>query len=72
MKKNVGTIDRIIRLVAAALLLYMGFLDNPIVSAGTFKIVIGIFGVLILFSAFLEYCPLYLLVDLNTRCNKQD
>ena len=63
MKKNVGTIDRVIRLIVAvalAVFFYTG------VISGTVGIVLMVFsGVFVLVSLF-SFCPLYLPLGINT------
>ena len=66
MKKNVGTVDRSIRFIVGAILVYIGFFSNPIISGGNFRSLIGIFGVIIFLSATASICPMYWLVDINT------
>ena len=68
MQKNVGTVDMLIRLVIAIALGYIGFFDNPIVSAGTSQSVIKIVAFLPLLTGLLRFCPLYKLIGLST-CN---
>jgi len=72
MKKNVGVIDMIIRLLFSAGLCYIGFFDNPIVSAGTPQTIIKFIALLPLLTGLLRFCPLYTLVGLNTcsACKK--
>ena len=66
MEKNVGTVDMIIRLVIAVTLAYIGFFDNPVVSAGTSQNVIKVFAFLPLLTGLLRFCPLYKMIGLNT------
>lgn len=63
MKKNMGTLDRSIRLAVAliiAVLFYMGILPSTI---GVILLVIAAVFVL---TSFVSFCPLYSLVGLNT------
>ncbi|MEI6575507.1 MAG: DUF2892 domain-containing protein [Bacteroidota bacterium] len=63
MKKNVGTIDRIVRFViviAIAILLFTGK------GSGTLAIILGIVGFISLFTGLFRFCALYSLVGLNT------
>lgn len=58
MKKNVGKIDRIIRLLSGLFLLSL-LLWGP-------KTWWGLIGIFPLLSAFSGYCPLYSLLGINT------
>ncbi len=65
MTTNMGTIDRILRLVAAAILLYAAFATSLLGSGALFALALGIaaiFGI----TAVVGMCPLYRLVGINT------
>ncbi len=64
MKQNVGTIDRIIRIVAA---LAIGALYATGVISGTVAIVLGVLAVVFIATSFLGFCPLYLPFGLSTK-----
>lgn len=66
MEKNVGTVDMIIRLLIAIALGYIGFFENPIVSAGTSQNIIKIVAFLPLLTGLMRFCPLYKLIGLST------
>lgn len=66
MEKNVGTVDMVIRLVIAVALGYIGFFENPIVSAGLSKTIIKFVVLLPLLTGLLRFCPLYKLIGLST------
>lgn len=72
MEKNVGTFDMIIRLVIAIGLGYIGFFDNPVVSAGTSQTIIKIVAFLPLLTGLMRFCPLYKLIGLSTCPCDQD
>jgi hypothetical protein len=72
MRKNVGGVDRVIRVIIAIALMYIGFFPNPIVSGGMFRIVIGIVGGFVLLAALFGVCPLYLMADINTTKCEED
>lgn len=72
MQRNVGTVDMIIRLVIAIVLGYIGFFENPIVSAGTSQNVVKIVAFLPLLTGLLRFCPLYKLIGLDTCCASCD
>ena len=67
MKANVGTVDRVFRLVAGAALIafgYMGGLASPWNA-----VAIGAGSVFVL-TALIKFCPLYPLLGINT-CGKK-
>jgi len=64
LKKNVGTIDRIIRIIAAlaiGIALYVGALT------GTVAVVAGIVTALLLLTGAVSFCPLYAALKITTR-----
>jgi hypothetical protein len=64
MKKNVGSADRIVRIVAAlaiGLLLIFNVLTGPV---GT---VLGIVAIVFLATGAISFCPLYLPLGLSTN-----
>jgi uncharacterized membrane protein YccC len=63
MKKNMGSADRIIRLVIAAVVAILFFTN---VISGTFGIVLlALAGVFVL-TSFISFCPIYALVGINS------
>jgi len=63
MKKNVGKIDSILRILVAvvvAVLLFAGMVS------GVLAIVLGVVGVVMLATAVFRFCPLYPVVGVNT------
>lgn len=67
MKKNMGTIDRIIRVIIAALIAVL-FFTNQI--TGTLGIVLIILAAVFLLTSFISFCPLYLPLGLKTNKSK--
>jgi len=63
MKKNVGTLDRIMRLVLAVVFAYLYFGG---VVEGTAGLVLLVLGVVFAANASLSFCPIYTLVGINT------
>lgn len=64
MPKNMGTVDRTLRILIAAavgVLWYMGKIS------GTLAIVLGVFAVVFLLTSFVGWCPLYKPLGLSTR-----
>ena len=66
MHRNIGVVDMVVRLLVGVLLLYIGFFDNPIITAGLSKKIIGVFGGIVTLSALIRNCPLYYLAGINT------
>jgi hypothetical protein len=69
MKKNVGNIDRGVRITLAVVLSVLFFTGTVSGIAGQIMLVAG--GVL-LATALVSFCPLYALVGLNTCPAKKD
>ncbi|AST05585.1 MULTISPECIES: YgaP family membrane protein [Anoxybacillus] len=59
MKANVGSVDRIIRFILGIALLGLFFLE------GNIKYV-GILGIVLIATAFMRFCPLYVPFRINT------
>lgn len=66
MKMNESNIDRIIRVIAALALLYLGLGG---VLSGTLAIVADIVGGILLLTSAVGFCPLYALLKFSTRKN---
>lgn len=63
MKKNMGTIDKLIRLAIAAVvvvLYYMGIIP------GTLGIVLLVLAGVFVLTSLISFCPLYTIVGLST------
>lgn len=56
MKRNMSDVDRIVRVVVAALFAYLYFGG---VVTGTLGIVLVVLAVVFLFTAVVAFCPLY-------------
>jgi len=63
MKKNMGTADRIIRLVLAAIL---GYLYYTGAVSGALGIVLIVLAVVFVLVSFVGFCPLYAPFGFNT------
>lgn len=70
IKKNIGSLDRIIRLALGAVMLYVGFFDNPIVSGGAPQKMVAILAFIPIITAFVRFCPLYTLGGIDTCGDK--
>ncbi len=64
MKKNMGTIDRIIRTLLAILIIVLYFTGQ---ITGTAAIILGIVAIVFLVTSFLGFCPAYLPLKITTK-----
>lgn len=67
MKKNMGSLDKTLRILAAiaiAILYYAGMLS------GAAALILGAFAIVFVITSFLSFCPLYLPLGINT-CKKK-
>lgn len=67
MKKNMGTLDRLIRTLLAIL---VGVLYYMNIISGTVAIVLGILAIVFLLTSLVSTCPLYMPFGLSTRKNE--
>ncbi len=63
MKKNMGTVDRGLRIALAALVVVL-YLTHVI--TGTTAIVLGVIAAVLLLTSFIGVCPAYLPFGLST------
>jgi hypothetical protein len=64
MVKNMGTVDRIVRVVVAALIAILYFAN---VISGALAIILGILALVFLVTSFVGFCPLYVPFKFSTR-----
>ncbi|MBX9785357.1 MAG: DUF2892 domain-containing protein [Chitinophagaceae bacterium] len=63
MKKNMGTADRIIRVLLAAVFAYLYFSGTV---TGTLGIILVVLGGVFVLTSLVSFCPLYTLVGMST------
>lgn len=68
MKKNMGTADRIIRLIVAAVMATLYFTG---MVSGTLGIVLLVFAGVFVATSFISFCPLYAPFGIST-CSIDD
>lgn len=68
MKKNMGTSDKIIRIIIA---LIIGVLYYTGTISGTTALVLGIFALIFAITSLVSFCPLYLPLGIST-CKKKE
>lgn len=67
MKQNMGSIDRIIRLILVVLVAILYFTGQ---LTGTAALILGIVAVIFLLTSIFGLCPAYLVFGLSTRKNE--
>jgi len=63
LNKNMGALDRIIRLVIAAVIAVLYFTGN---LSGLAAIILGILAVIFVVTSLVSFCPLYLPFGIST------
>lgn len=63
MKKNMGTLDKVVRIVVAVVLVALYFMN---VVTGTLGIVLLVAATVFVLTSLVSFCPLYTLFGLNT------
>lgn len=66
MKKNMGTVDRLIRILVAIAIAVLYFTD---LIGGTLAIILGVIAVIFLLTSIVGRCPAYVPLGLST-CRK--
>ncbi|MFZ1976441.1 MAG: DUF2892 domain-containing protein [Bacteroidota bacterium] len=67
MKQNMGSIDKVVRVLAAVVIGVLYFTDQ---ITGIAAIILGIFAVVFLLTSAIGFCPLYLPLKLSTMKKK--
>ena len=67
MKCNVGTVDRVVRILVALAMGYLGFFENPLLSDELSQLVVGVAALIPLFTGLTRFCPLYAMVGISSR-----
>lgn len=68
MKKNMGTADKIIRIIIAAIIVTLYFTE---MITGTVAIVLLVLSGIFVLTSLISFCPLYTLFGIKT-CPKKD
>ena len=68
MKKNIGTLDRLIRLIVALLIAVLLVTKT---LTGTPAIILGILAVVFLLTSAIGFCALYVPFRISTRGKKE-
>jgi hypothetical protein len=68
MKKNIGTVDRVLRVLIAAMIAELYFMQ--IIGGATASILLVLAGVFLL-TSLISFCPLYFLFRISTCAKKE-
>lgn len=68
MKANMGTIDRVMRIIAAVVIATLYFTN---MISGTLAIILLVFAAVFILTSFISFCPLYVPFGLSTK-NKEN
>ena len=63
MKKNMGSMDRVVWLVIAAMFVAL-YITNFV--TGTFGIILLVVAIVFMLTSVISFCPLYTLIGVNT------
>lgn len=63
MKANMGTTDKFVRVLIGILIAVLYYLD---LISGMTAIIILAFGIILLITSLINFCPLYTLFGINT------
>ena len=64
MKKNMGTIDKVVRILVAIVIIAL-YATNVI--SGTLAIILLALSAIFILTSFISFCPLYLPFGISTR-----
>jgi hypothetical protein len=68
MKKNMGSTDKIVRIIIAAVIGYLYYTD---VITGTLGLILLVLAAIFVLTSFVSFCPLYSPLGINT-CKKKE
>lgn len=59
MNKNVGSLDKTIRLIVGILIIVAGYMNESL---------LGAIGLIPILTALIGWCPLYTILKIDTKC----
>lgn len=68
MKQNMGTADKVVRIIAAIVIAVLYFTHQ---ISGTAAIILLVLAGIFIVTSFMSFCPLYLLFGISTRKNEK-
>ena len=67
IKRNIGGIDRVLRIGIGIFMIYFGFVSDYIITDPVAGSIFGVFGTLMLLIALVGNCPFYSVIGFSTR-----
>ncbi|MDA0178633.1 hypothetical protein C7H62_1762 [Mesoflavibacter sp. HG96] len=67
MNKNMGALDKSLRVLTAIIIAILYFLN---VIEGTIAYILMVIAIIFLITSFINFCPIYSLIGINT-CRKK-
>ncbi|MCZ2460820.1 MAG: DUF2892 domain-containing protein [Chitinophagales bacterium] len=67
MKSNIGSTDKIVRILLAIVIAVLYFTK---VISGTTGIILLVLGVILLLTALINFCPIWAMLGINTKKKK--
>lgn len=68
MKKNMGTIDKVIRILVAVVFVALYFMQ---VITGTLGIILLVLAAVFVLTSLISFCPLYMPFGINSGAKKE-
>lgn len=69
MYKNMGTFDKAVRILLAAVVTILFFTD---ILSGTLGLILFIVAIVFVLTSMISFCPLYLPLGIKTTCAKKE
>lgn len=69
MKANIGNIDKLVRIVLAAVIVVLFFTKT---ITGTLAIILLIVGAVLLITSFINFCPIWHFLRISTKKKNPD
>lgn len=68
MKKNVGSIDKVVRMIIAVVIVTLSYFE---IINGTLSIILLVFALILVVTSFMNFCPVFALLG-KSSAKKND
>jgi hypothetical protein len=69
-KRNLHSIDIVVRTLLGIALVYIGFIDTTLITNNVLRLLIGAFGAINIVAAVMRHCPVYGMAGISSYRNK--